>query len=74
MAYKLRCDYCKHTFNAYSRSAQCPKAHGRYQSTSFIGEVLDTAVDVALAYTGVTAAVEVAEAVGGLTATFFNWD
>lgn len=74
MAYKLRCDYCKHTFAAHSRSAQCPRDHGRYQSTSFIGKVADTAVDVALAYAGVTAAVEVADAVGGFVGSIFNWD
>lgn len=74
MAYKLKCHKCGHTFVSRSSFANCPLSSCQYHNTSLLGTVVDTAVDVALAYTGVTAAVEVAEAVGGLTATFFNWD
>jgi hypothetical protein len=72
MAYKLRCDYCKCTFTAHSRSAQCPKNHGRYQSTTFIEDVLETAVDVATAYFMVDVAADVIGGVGDMIGSMFD--
>lgn len=72
MAHKLRCDYCKCTFTAHSRSAQCPKDHGRYQSTTFIEDVLETAVDVATAYFMVDVASDVLDGVGSLIGGLFD--
>lgn len=69
--------WCKDCQNHVDpRNNGCPSrtCHGSKQSSNVVGEVLDTAVDVALAYTGVTAAVEVADAVGGLVGSIFNWD
>jgi hypothetical protein len=70
MAYRLRCDYCKCTFTAHSRSAQCPRDHGRYQSTTFIEDVLDIAVDVAVAY---VAADIVSDVAGAVLGSIFDW-
>lgn len=74
MAYKLKCKDCGHTYIAAKSYYNCERSTCRSSRTSLLGEVLDTAVDVALAYTGVTAAVEVADAVGGLVGSIFNWD
>lgn len=74
MAYKLRCNKCDHVFVARSTFADCPRSSCQYHNTTFIESVLDTAVDVALAYTGVTAAIEVADAVGSLVGSLFDWD
>lgn len=70
MAYRLRCDYCKHTFTAHSRSAQCPRDHGRYQSTTFIEDVVDIAVDVAVAYVAADIVTSVASS---LVESIFDW-
>lgn len=72
MAYRLRCDYCKQSFVAHSRSAQCPKNHGRYQPTTFIEDVLETAVDVATAYFMVDTAADVIGGVADLIGGFFD--
>lgn len=74
MAYNLRCNKCDQIFTSSHRDGSCPRHDYRGHGTSLIGEVLETAVDVALVYTGVTAAVEVADAVGGLVGSIFNWD
>jgi hypothetical protein len=74
MAYNLRCRCCGHIYIAARDYYACPKAGCEANRPSLIGEVLETAVDVALVYTGVTAAVEVADVVGGLVGSIFNWD
>lgn len=72
MAYRLRCDYCKHTFLVHSRSAQCPKNHGRYQSTTWLEDVADIAVDAAAAYMMADIAGDVLEGVGSLLGSLFD--
>lgn len=74
MTYQFRCNTCYRVFTSSSQSAVCDQHTYRSHSATFIGEVLDVAVDVALAYTGVTAAVEVAGAVGSLVGSLFDWD
>lgn len=72
MAYRLRCDYCKHTFLVHSRTATCPKGHGRSRTTTVIEEVLDTAADVATAYFMVDVASDVISGVGDLIGSMFD--
>ncbi|QNN99984.1 hypothetical protein phiPsa267_160 [Pseudomonas phage phiPsa267] len=74
MAYRFRCNTCDRVFTSNSRSAVCDRHTYRSHSASFMGEVVETTVDVALAYTGVTAAIEVAGAAGDLLGSIFNWD
>ncbi|QNO00331.1 hypothetical protein QGX21_gp071 [Pseudomonas phage phiPsa315] len=74
MAYKLKCKDCGHTYIAEQRYFNCERPHCKSQNTSFVEEVIDTALDVALAYTGVTAAIEVADVVGGFVGSIFDWD
>lgn len=72
MAYKLRCNRCDHVFVAASRYADCPKNHYLSSTTSFLGEALDVAVDVATAYFMVDTAVDVIEGVGSLIGGLFD--
>lgn len=75
MAYKMKCNDCGKVFVAKSKHAYCPTPHQRdYRGTSFIGEVLDTAVDVALTYAAVDTALDLADAAGDLLGSIFNWD
>lgn len=69
MSYKLKCNDCSHVFVASSRSAQCPRHASSYQGSSFIGEVLETAVEVAVAYVVADAVMDVA---GSVFDSFFD--
>lgn len=73
MAYKLRCDYCKCAFTASTRSAQCPKNHGRYQSTTFIEDVLDTAIDVATAVAVAHVTGDIFSGAADVVGSLFDW-
>lgn len=72
MAYKFRCNTCDRVFTSNSRSATCDR-HGYYdRSASFMGEVLETAADVATAYFMVDVASDVIGGVGDLIGGLFD--
>ncbi len=74
MAYKLKCNDCGKVFTASSRNAYCPTYHQRdYRGVEFLGEVLDTAIDVAAA---VTVAHVTGDIIGGaadVVGSLFDW-
>lgn len=70
MTYQFRCNTCNRVFTSSSQSAVCDR-HGNYsRSATFIGEVLDVAVDVATAYVMADVATDLisgaADLLGGL--------
>lgn len=72
MAYKFRCNTCNRVFTSNSRSAVCDRHEYRPRSASFVGEVLETAVDVATTYFMVDTAVDVIDGVGSLIGGLFD--
>lgn len=72
MAYKLKCNQCGNTFHSVYRTAQCPKNHSGYTTTEFLGDVLETAADVATAYFMVDVASDVLDGVGSLIGGLFD--
>lgn len=72
MAYQLKCRSCNERFKSQYRSASCPRMFCSGTSSSLASDVVDLAVDVALAYTGVTAAIEIADAGLGFVSSFFD--
>lgn len=75
MAYKLKCNDCGLVFVAASKHAYCPKPHQRdYRGTTFVQEVLETAVDVALTYAAVDTTLDLLEGAGSIVGSIFDWD
>lgn len=72
MSYRLKCTSCRNTFISTTRQANCPSWTCSGSSSSLASDVVDLAVDVALAYTGVTAAIEIADAGLGFVSSFFD--
>lgn len=72
MAYKLRCNSCDHTFVAQYKSACCPRRCHGSSSITFIGEVLETAVDVATTYMMVDVAGDVLSGIGDVLGSLFD--
>jgi hypothetical protein len=72
MAYKFRCNTCNTVFTSEKRSAVCTRHTSRDHSASFIGEVLETAVDVATAYFMVDVAADVIGGVGSMIGGLFD--
>lgn len=69
MAYQYRCNACRSTFVTSTRNSPCPKCRAdRDYGSTFLGDVLDVAVDVAVAYM----AVDVASDVLGAAASLFD--
>lgn len=72
MAYKLRCNLCDQVFTVQSSNGICPSSRCRGGSTSFIGEVLDVAVDVAATYVMLDVAEDLLSGVGDLIGSLFD--
>jgi hypothetical protein len=72
MTYRFRCNTCNNIFTSDKQSAVCTRHGHRDHSSTFLGEVIDTAVDVAFAYAGVSAVIEVADAVGDFVGSLFD--
>jgi hypothetical protein len=72
MAYQFRCNTCDRLFTSNNRSAVCDRHSYRDHSASFIGEVLETAADVATAYFMVDVAADVIDGVGSLIGSIFD--
>ena len=72
MTYKFRCNTCDRIFTSNSRSATCDR-HGYYsRSATFMGEVLDVAVDVATAYVMADVAGDILSGVGSALGSLFD--
>lgn len=72
MAYKLRCRKCNHTYIAAREYYACPRSYCEANRPTLIGEVLETAADVATAYFMVDVAVDVLDGVGSLIGGLFD--
>jgi hypothetical protein len=70
--YRMRCNHCGHTYVTSYKSASCPRHDYRGHSSTFVEDVLETAVDVAAAYFAVDLAMDVASGVGDLLGSLFD--
>lgn len=62
MAYQLKCRNCNHRFESRNRSASCPRWSCSGTSSSLAEDVVDLALNAAVAYTGVGMAIDIADA------------
>lgn len=72
MNYKMKCNHCGHVFVTHYKGASCPKHFGHSSTSTFIEDVVETAVDAATAYFMVEAAESVIEGVGSLIGSVFD--
>lgn len=72
MAYKLKCRACGHTYTAARSYYACPRSYCEANRPTVLGEVLDTAVDVALTYAAIDVAGDVISGVGDLIGSIFD--
>lgn len=73
MSYQFRCNTCNRVFTSNSRSAVCDR-HGYYdRSASFIGEVVETAADVAVAVAVAHVTGDILGGVGDALGSIFDW-
>lgn len=62
MAYQLKCRNCNHSFQSQHSSAHCPRSSCFGRSSHLASDIVELAVDVAVAYTGVGMAIDIADA------------
>lgn len=72
MNYKMKCNHCGHVFVTHYKGASCPKHFGHSSTSTFIEDVLETAVDAATAYFAVDLAMDVIGGVGDVIGSIFD--
>jgi len=70
--YRMKCNHCGHIFVTHYKGASCPRHVERYSSSTFIEDVLETAVDVATAYVAFDIAGDVIDGALGLIGSLFD--
>ena len=73
MAYRLKCRNCNHRFESRNRSASCPRWSCSGTSSSLAEDVVDLALNVAVAYSGVGLALDVADVGISAVSSLFDW-
>lgn len=70
--YRMKCDHCGHIFVTHYKGSSCPRHVQRHSSSTFVEDVLETAVDVATTYVALDVAGDVLSGVGELIGSLFD--